>query len=84
MIVRKLPLLVLPLLLFAVKMLDLPAAELVIFGNPQLGTPAMQDDIAAGLFLPLKILVHAGPDGTVVAFEPVVETFAGLGLRIDF
>jgi uncharacterized protein (DUF302 family) len=38
-------------------------AQLVIFGNPALGTQVMQDDLLAGLALPLKILVYEGDDG---------------------
>lgn len=32
--------------------------ELLIFGNPRLGTLAMQDDPLAGLYLPMKVLVY--------------------------
>ena len=32
--------------------MELPPAELLIFGNPALGTPAMQDNALAGLKLP--------------------------------
>ncbi|MBP0481165.1 DUF302 domain-containing protein [Sagittula salina] len=32
-------------------------AELVIFGNPTLGTPVMQENFRAGLMLPLRVLV---------------------------
>jgi len=35
----------------------LPAAELLIFGNPKGGTPLMQCNLQVGLDLPLKILV---------------------------
>jgi len=38
-------------------------AQLVIFGNPALGTRVMQDDLLAGLALPLRILVYEGDDG---------------------
>lgn len=59
--------------------LPLGASQLLIFGNPQLGTPIMQDDPLAGLVLPLKMLVYADEGGQVwVAWRPVgdvVETF---------
>ena len=42
---------------------ELADAELLIFGNPKLGTPAMQADIAAGLDLPMRVLVHADASG---------------------
>ena len=38
--------------------LELAPSQLLIFGNPNLGTPAKQDDPLAGLFLPLKVLVY--------------------------
>ena len=50
--------------------LELDASQLLIFGNPKLGTPAMQDDALAGLFLPLKVLVYQDGDGQVwLAYE---------------
>ncbi len=45
--------------------LELAPSELLIFGNPKLGTPAMQDDALAGLYLPLKVLVYADAAGDV-------------------
>lgn len=45
--------------------LELAPAQLLIFGNPKLGTPAMQDDPLAGLFLPLRVLVYRDGDGQV-------------------
>lgn len=59
--------------------MDLPAAQLLIFGNPKLGTPAMQTDLAAGLDLPLRVLVMAGDAGTEVVYHApasLSETFA--------
>ena len=38
--------------------LELADAQLLIFGNPKLGTPAMQDDALAGIFLPGSVF-HA-------------------------
>ncbi|MCQ0092555.1 DUF302 domain-containing protein [Roseovarius sp. M141] len=45
--------------------MELAPAQLLIFGNPKLGTPAMQDDALAGLYLPLKVLVYRDGDGQV-------------------
>lgn len=45
--------------------MSLAPAELLVFGNPQLGTPAMQDDPLAGLYLPLRVLVYQDADGQV-------------------
>lgn len=64
--------------------MDLPAARLLIFGNPRLGTPAMRDDMRAGALLPLRVLVYAGPDGgTVIAYEDPAAMFAGLEIPAD-
>lgn len=50
--------------------LELADAQLLIFGNPKLGTPAMQDDALAGLYLPLKVLVFEDAAGDVfLAYE---------------
>jgi len=49
--------------------------QLLIFGNPKLGTPAMQIDPRAGLFLPLKVQVYEDADGQVwLAYEDPKET----------
>lgn len=59
-------------------------AELIIFGNPQLGTPAMQQDILAGLYLPLRMLVYTDDDGqTWIAYEEVEEMFDDLDVDDD-
>jgi uncharacterized protein (DUF302 family) len=59
--------------------MDLAASQLLIFGNPKLGTPAMQDDALAGLFLPLKVLVYEATDGRVwLAYEDPGETLDDL------
>jgi len=50
--------------------LELDPSQLLIFGNPKLGTPAMQDDPLAGLYLPLKVLVYTDGAGQVwLAYE---------------
>ncbi len=59
--------------------MELAPSQLLIFGNPKLGTPAMQDDALAGLFLPLKVLVYEGGDGRVwLAYEDPEETLDDL------
>jgi uncharacterized protein (DUF302 family) len=63
--------------------MELNDAELLVFGNPRLGTPAMQADIHAGLQLPLRVLVYAGEDGTVIAYESVATMFDGLNVPLD-
>lgn len=64
--------------------MELQDAELVIFGNPRLGTPALQDDIRAGLQLPLRVLVHEGSDGgAVLVWETPESMFEGLDIAAD-
>ena len=45
--------------------MELRPTQLLIFGNPKLGTPAMLDGQTAGLDLPLRVLAHADSDGVV-------------------
>ena len=43
---------------------------MLIFGNPKIGTQAMQDDPRAGLFLPMKVLVYEDGEGrTWLAYQ---------------
>ncbi len=50
--------------------MDLAPAQLLIFGNPKLGTPAIQADPRAGLYLPLRVLIYEDSEGQVqVAYE---------------
>lgn len=43
--------------------LELPPTELLIFGNPKLGTPLMQSQRLIGLDLPMKALAWQNSDG---------------------
>lgn len=53
----------------------IPANQVLVFGNPKLGTPAMQIDPRAGLFLPLKVQAYEDADGQVwLAYEDPKET----------
>ena len=45
--------------------MDLRPTEMVMFGNPKLGTPAMQAAQVSGLDLPLRVVVWEGEDGIV-------------------
>jgi uncharacterized protein (DUF302 family) len=63
--------------------MELQDAELVIFGNPKLGTPALQQDIRAGLVLPLRVLVHDEDGQTVLTYESVDAMFEGLDVAGD-
>ncbi|NNE88217.1 MAG: DUF302 domain-containing protein [Silicimonas sp.] len=63
--------------------MELQDAELVIFGNPKLGTPALQQDIRAGLFVPLRVLVHDVDGQTMLTYEMVDAMFDGLNIAED-
>ena len=63
--------------------MELQDAELVIFGNPKLGTPALQEDIKAGLILPLRVLVHDDGGQTVLTYQSVDAMFEGLDIAGD-
>lgn len=63
--------------------MELADAELLVFGNPMLGAPAMQDDIRAGLMLPLRVLVHADGDETVITWQSPEEMFDDLNIDDD-
>lgn len=59
---------------------DIGASQLLIFGNPKVGTPAMKDDPVAGLYLPLKVLVFEDGTGkTMIAYEDPKSMLGGLG-----
>ncbi|MEM9575901.1 MAG: DUF302 domain-containing protein [Pseudomonadota bacterium] len=64
--------------------LQLGASELLIFGNPKLGTPAMQDGATAGLDLPLRVLAYADGEGVVrVVYHDPASLAATHGLPSD-
>lgn len=45
--------------------MELPPTELLIFGNPKLGTPLIKAAPTAGLDLPMKVLAWQTADGKV-------------------
>ncbi|ABD55711.1 DUF302 domain-containing protein [Jannaschia sp. CCS1] len=63
--------------------MELVDAELLVFGNPMLGTPALQDDIRAGLMLPLRVLVYADGEGSVITWETPEGMFDGLEIAAE-
>jgi uncharacterized protein (DUF302 family) len=59
--------------------MELAPAQLLIFGNPKLGTPAMQDNPLAGLHLPLRVLVYRDDAGQVwLAYKDPVHMLGEL------
>ena len=61
----------------------LPDAQLLIFGNPQIGTLAMQDDPRAGLYLPMKVLVYDDEGTTRVVWQDPEEMFDEIDIDDD-
>jgi uncharacterized protein (DUF302 family) len=49
--------------------LELPDEEVVLCGNPRVGTLLMQSDPRVGVDLPLKMLVWAHADATLVGYR---------------
>ena len=63
---------------------EIPDATLLIFGNPALGTLAMEGDIRAGLMLPLRVLAYEDADGnTQMIWTPAEELLNGLDIAPD-
>lgn len=59
----------------------LPPTEVLIFGNPKLGTPLMQANPAIGLDLPMKVIAWQTGDGKVmVGYTPAAELKARYGV----
>lgn len=59
--------------------LDLNPTELVIFGNPKVGTLLMQCDQHIGLQLPLKMLIREDAQGRVwLSYDEPAEVFGYL------
>lgn len=56
--------------------MDLRPTELLIFGNPQAGTPLMQANQTIGLALPLKVLAWQDAAGKVWLTHPDIAWLA--------
>jgi uncharacterized protein (DUF302 family) len=64
--------------------MEIAPAQVLIFGNPKLGTQAMVDDPMAGLFLPMKVLVYRdGAGQTWLVYEDPKEMFDDLSISDD-
>lgn len=63
--------------------LELRETKVVIFGSPAAGTPVMQAVPAAALDLPLKVLVWADGDQTMVTYTPPGELASRWGLTAE-
>ncbi|EPX81195.1 DUF302 domain-containing protein [Litoreibacter arenae] len=63
--------------------LQMPAAQVLIFGNPKLGTPAMNADIRAALYLPMKVAVYEAENGSVLTYEDPADMLDDLDIPED-
>lgn len=63
--------------------MEIPANQVVIFGNPKLGTPVIRDAPTAGLDLPLRVAVIETDDGTVIVYHAPEKLAAEHGLPAD-
>lgn len=53
--------------------LELPDEEVVVFGDPRVGTGLMQSDPQVGYELPLRLLVWDAAGQTTVGYRPPTE-----------
>jgi uncharacterized protein (DUF302 family) len=56
--------------------MDLPPTEVLLFGNPKLGTPLMQSNPAIGIDLPMKVLAWQDKAGKVWVGYPAPDSLA--------
>jgi len=63
---------------------DLAPMAVLIFGKPQLGTPAMQANPLAGVVLPARVLAYEDSDGAVwLAYENPADMLAPFDIPAD-
>lgn len=64
--------------------MDLRPTQLLIFGNPKLGTPALQASQTSGLDLPLRVVVYEDAGGQVhLAYHAPAELAKDHGIPAD-
>jgi uncharacterized protein (DUF302 family) len=56
--------------------LELADEQVVIFGDPRVGTPLMQNDPQVGYELPLRLLVWDAAGETTIGYRPPTELAA--------
>lgn len=63
---------------------DLRPTEMLMFGNPKLGTPAMLAAQSSGLDLPLRVVAYEDADGVVyIAYHDPAELAGVHGIPAD-
>lgn len=60
--------------------LELADEQLLVFGDPRVGTLLMQDDAAVGYELPLRLLVWDDDSATRIGWRPPTELAAEYGV----
>ena len=60
--------------------LELADEQLLVFGDPRVGTLLMQDDAAVGYELPLRLLVWDDDGATRIGWRPPTELAAEYGV----
>ena len=61
--------------------LEMRPAELLIFGNPKVGTPLMQADMAMTVVVPLRVAAYEDSDGQViVVYENIADVAEAYGV----
>jgi uncharacterized protein (DUF302 family) len=64
--------------------MDLRPTQMLMFGNPKLGTPAMKSAQTLGLELPLRVLAYQNVDGKViVTYNDPMDTAAAHNADAD-
>nr|WP_306263888.1 DUF302 domain-containing protein [Pararhizobium sp. IMCC3301] len=56
---------------------DLKPNQMLVFGNPKIGTPVLQADPASGLDLPLRVAIFENTAGTTTLVYRDPQAFAG-------
>jgi len=63
---------------------DLPPTQMLMFGNPKLGTPAMQAAATIGMDLPLRVVAYEdAADGVLLAYHAPADVAALHGIPAD-
>lgn len=63
---------------------DMAPMTLMIFGNPQIGTPAITAAPEAGLVLPLRVLIHEDDQGrTLLSWQEPGPMLTSMGVPGD-
>lgn len=64
--------------------IDLAPNQVLIFGNPKIGSPIFAENPAAGLDLPIRVVVYQDAAGqTMVAYHDPKDLAASFGLSPD-